>query len=552
MKLADHITLPPETVAHTIGILAQKGAGKTYAAMKLTELMLEAKAQVACLDPTGVWWGLKADGDGPGFPILVMGGSHGDIPLAPTSGAVVADFLVQSGHSVVLDMSAFDSNAEQVRFVTDFSERLFRAKSDARTPLHLMLDEADSFAPQRPMPGEQRMLGALEAIVRRGRSRGLGMTMISQRPACLNKNVLTQIDLLIALRVVGKQDHKALGDWTAINGTKEEQDKFLAALPSLQTGHAFFWSPSWLGCFTQGRILKRRTFDSSQTPAPGSKPKTPKVAPVDIVKLSAEILATVESAKANDPQELKREIARLEKDKPAPVEKIVEVPVLSDGEKKMLITLHDTLPSLSHILSQASNSLAVIHRHVTAKNPPPEHYRGMLKPTPTTVPARPAPKAAPATTSSNGALSASQMRVLTSLYWLRNEDTSPEKVAFFANYTVNGTFNNIMGALRSAGYVSGWRLTVEGEAQIPSNVELKPTGAELREWMRSKLSGGENRILDALIEARRRVTTEELADLSNYTVNGTFNNAVGHMRTIGVAEGYAKDGGVKAADVFFE
>jgi hypothetical protein len=296
MKVSEHITLPIEAVSHTMGIIGQKGSGKTYTAMKIAEEMLSAGAQIACLDPTGVWWGLKADGAGAGFPIFVMGGQHGDLLLPPTSGAVVADFLVQSGQSVVLDLSEFNSNAEQTRFVTDFSERLFRAKSAARSSLHLMIDEADAFAPQRPMPGEQRMLGALEAIVRRGRSRGLGMTMISQRPAVLNKNVLSQCDLLIAGRVTGPHDHKAMGEWTALHGTKEQQTTFLTELASLPTGTAFFWSPSWLGIFQRAKIDKRRTFDSSKTPEPGKSVAKPKIAKVDIAKLSAQILATAEEA----------------------------------------------------------------------------------------------------------------------------------------------------------------------------------------------------------------------------------------------------------------
>ena len=36
----------------------------------------------------------------------------------------------------------------------------------------LVVDEADAVAPQKPYPGEERMLGAMEDIVRRGGQRG--------------------------------------------------------------------------------------------------------------------------------------------------------------------------------------------------------------------------------------------------------------------------------------------------------------------------------------------------------------------------------------------
>jgi DNA helicase HerA-like ATPase len=51
-----------------------------------------------------------------------------------------------------------------------------------RDPLHLVLDEADALAPQRTDPGGQRLLGAIEDLVRRGRARGIGLSMISQSP----------------------------------------------------------------------------------------------------------------------------------------------------------------------------------------------------------------------------------------------------------------------------------------------------------------------------------------------------------------------------------
>ncbi|HEV7405205.1 MAG TPA: hypothetical protein VGO11_19835 [Chthoniobacteraceae bacterium] len=310
----DGFALPLELAARTQAILAQKGAGKTYTALKQTELMLGAGVQVVALDPTGVWWGLRspaAGKGGRGFAVVVLGGEHGDTPLLPSSGAVVADFVVSSGRSVVLDMSGFESNAAQDRFAADFAERLYRSKAADRATIHLMVDEADSFAPQRAMPGQQRMLGAFEAICRRGRSRGLGLTMISQRPAVLNKNVLSQVDLLICGRVTGPHDHKALVDWASIAGTKEQIAEFTAALPKLETGEAWVWSPQWLGEFRRVKIARRLSFDSSSTPAPGAVKPAAKMIEVDLAGLTREIQATIEEAKVNNPPALRKEVHTL-------------------------------------------------------------------------------------------------------------------------------------------------------------------------------------------------------------------------------------------------
>jgi DNA helicase HerA-like ATPase len=169
--------------------------GKTYTALVLAEELLGAGAQVVIADPVGVCWGLRAAANGkdPGLPIIVMGGDHGDVPLEASAGKVIAEFIVDTRSSVVLDLSLL-RKGDQVRFMTDFAETLYHRN---RQLLHLVLDEADAFAPQRPMPDQARMLGVVQDLVRRGRARGIGVTLVTQRAAVLWKDVLTQVEVLV-------------------------------------------------------------------------------------------------------------------------------------------------------------------------------------------------------------------------------------------------------------------------------------------------------------------------------------------------------------------
>jgi DNA helicase HerA-like ATPase len=174
--------LPPEAVTETFALLAKRGVGKSYLASVMVEEMLKAGLHVCVSDPIGVWWGLRAaaDGKGPGLPIVILGGDHGDVPLEVTAGEVIADLVVKEGLSVVLDLSRF-RKGEQTRFMTDFAERLYHKN---REPLHLVLDEADAFAPQHPMKGQERLLGAVEDLVRRGRARAWGSPWSPSGPPC--------------------------------------------------------------------------------------------------------------------------------------------------------------------------------------------------------------------------------------------------------------------------------------------------------------------------------------------------------------------------------
>lgn len=63
-------------------IVGTTGAGKTFAAKGAVEHLLAAGSRVIIIDPTGVWYGLRAGRDGSvsgGFPVLIFGGENADI-----------------------------------------------------------------------------------------------------------------------------------------------------------------------------------------------------------------------------------------------------------------------------------------------------------------------------------------------------------------------------------------------------------------------------------------------------------------------------------------
>src|ERR1051326_8684054 len=368
LNISDNLKLPLEAVTQTFAILAKRGVGKTYTGAVMVEEMLAAKQQVVVADPIGVWWGLRssADGKGDGFPIVVFGGEHADVPLEEHSGEVIAGAIVENGFSAILDLSLLRKGA-QVRFMTAFAEALYRLN---RKPLHLAVDEADAFATQRPMKGEERLLGSFEDIVRRGRARGLGVTLITQRAAVLNKNVLTQIEVLIVLRTISPQDREAIETWTVVHGTPKQLEQLSESLASLPIGTAWFWSPGWLDVFKKVEVRQRITFDSSSTPKVGEKVRAPKqIAAVDLDQLGAQIKATAEKQKENDPRALKAEIgtlraeiSRLQKATPAAGEKIRQVPVLSKSDQKLMA---DCVEALSDVIQACQETVDEVRRFVT-------------------------------------------------------------------------------------------------------------------------------------------------------------------------------------------
>jgi uncharacterized protein len=464
LRLSNDFTLPVEAVTETFAILAKRGVGKTYTASVMVEELLKAGLRTVVVDPIGVWWGLRASADGkhPGLPIVILGGDHGDVPLELAAGQVIADLVVDEGISAVLDLAHF-RKGEQTRFMTDFAERLYHRN---RAPLQLVLDEADAFAPQRPQKGQERMLGAVEDLVRRGRARGIGVTLVTQRSAVLNKDVLTQIEVLVALRTIAPQDREAIDAWIKVHGTPPQREELMSSLPSLPIGTAWFWSPGWLDVFRRVQVRQRETFDSSATPKVGAQIQPPRqLAPVDIEKLRERIASTVEQARADDPRELRRRIADLEKQMAsrvvAPkVEKVVErveVPVIGDAQLRSLEETVTTLAKVGGQLVTLAQDLGAALARVAAPiaQSAPMALPVEVAPARTTTPARSTPVPQP-TAPTNGAapagdlsLRAGERKMLMVLAQRYPMKFTRTQLGTLAGYTASGgTFGAYFGMVK--------------------------------------------------------------------------------------------------------
>ncbi len=282
-------------------IVGTTGAGKTFAAKSAVERLLHEGRRVIIIDPTGAWYGLRAGADGKrsgGFPVVIFGGDHADVPMNKDAeaGRTLALALADREVQAIIDVSDM-TGGEKNRFLTPFLEHLY-AKN--RAALHLVVDEADEIAAQQPADGEQRLLGAFDRIVRRGRIKGFRPLMISQRPAVIHKNVLSQIGTLIAMKLTSPQDRKAIEGWVKGNADADAAKVVMNSLPTLGRGEGWVWSPS-------AKVLERITFppiitfDSSRTPEIGQSVTAPALTAVDVAGL-AEALATAGAEQAGSPK----------------------------------------------------------------------------------------------------------------------------------------------------------------------------------------------------------------------------------------------------------
>jgi hypothetical protein len=539
LRIGPGFTLPDEAVTQTFGILAKRGVGKTYTANVMAEEMYKAGLPFVVVDPIGVWWGLRSSADGkkPGLAVTILGGEAGDVPLEPTGGKVVADLLVDSPTPIVIDLSEFRKGAQRT-FMTDFLEQLYHRN---REPLHVFLDEADAWAPQRPAKGAERLLGACEDLVRRGRARGLGVTMITQRPASIHKDVLTQIEVLVALRVVSPQDRNAIDEWIKVHGTPEQRTELLASLAKLPIGTSWWWSPGWLDVFQQVKVRTRQTFDSSATPTYTGRgiAKPTGYADVDLTALRDRMAETIERAKAVDPKALQRRILELEKElreARAMPPKIIEVETPADDEfYNGLAIVASAMVSAQELLAQAvrdHHERTSIRRHPAATPAPSsglveKRVAPVQKPV-VTRPLRSVP------TGDGAGLPGPQRKLLTVLatYGPRTK----KQLAFQAGYSMRGGgFNNPLSALRSGGLVERGEpiaITDTGLEALGSYEPLPTGGALLDHWL-GQLPGPAAKILEVVASVDDGWSKEDLAERCGYSpVGGGFNNPLSRLRSL--------------------
>jgi uncharacterized protein len=551
LHIAPNFNLPTDAVTETFAILAKRRAGKSNAAVVMAEEMYDNGLPWVAIDPKGDWWGVRASGDGkaPGLSVLVFGGLHGDVPLEPTSGNLVADLVVGQRLTCVLDVSEM-TKADQRRFLTDFATRLYRTN---REPLHVFCEEADEYIPQRVVGDVAKLVGAFETLVKRGGFRGIGVTLITQRSASLNKDVLTQIETLIPMRTPSPQDRKAILAWVDVHASGTEA---VNELPTLEDGEAWVFSPQWLKTLTKIKFRRRRTFDSGSTPKVGGKPRPPAtLAEVDLDSIKTAMAETIEKAEANDPKALKRRILELQSDllnaqrdnddlrrsldQQTPT--VVEVPVLTEEH---LAALDQAIADIQQVVNSPRPDPV---SKVVQQSPQPAlthqpHFTIKKDPQPAPEPVR-TPSSPPVVSRAGQNLPKAQKAILTVLY---HGPRDKQRLAVLTGYSAGGGgFNNPLSRLRVEGLIEGKgtiSITDAGRAAI-GPVDPLPHGTELREYWKAHPAIGKagRLILDALAE-HGPMDKESLAAVTGYSSGGGgFNNPLSRLRSLGLVHGYGEE-----------
>lgn len=235
-----------ELVTGRTCIIAQSGAGKSWTIAVLCEQLCRYHIGFCLIDTEGEYFSLKDR-----FDLTWIGADDEcdyDIERVEGLKEIIRD-SINTGIPVIYDVS----EVEMTEKVSRLADILYDLATEERKPYLMIVEEADKFIPQ-----SRDSIKKIEEISRRGRKRGLGLMVATQRPAIVTKNVLSQCNNQIIGKLSIENDLKAVD---LFFGSKREVEE----LSSLDPGD-FYIMGGLTREKTRMRFGKRETKHRGLTP----------------------------------------------------------------------------------------------------------------------------------------------------------------------------------------------------------------------------------------------------------------------------------------------
>lgn len=266
LQVSKNYAVPLEDYAATgerDAILASSGMGKSYLTGVLMEETLETGGLLCVIDPEGEHFTLAER-----YPMMIVGGEHGNLPLEEDGIDLYIDTMLKHGFSAIFDLSDY-IDFEQQQLYGVIVDKLFHAEQKYRRKIRLVVEEAQIYAPQRTAGGPNAKSAkkggmdpvlASQKIAKRGRKRAIDSLWATQRPASLNKDILSQCNRFWFGGITAEQDYKAIRPFLNEAGIS------FADIKALQPGEFYIYGK---GSTKLIRVRKRHCKHAGATPEAG-------------------------------------------------------------------------------------------------------------------------------------------------------------------------------------------------------------------------------------------------------------------------------------------
>ncbi|AQL41224.1 ATPase [Halorientalis sp. IM1011] len=232
-------------------VTGKSGSGKSNSASVIAENLLDAGFGILIVDIDGEYYGLKEE-----YEILHVGADEEcDIQVTTEHAGKIASLALEQNVPIILDVSSFLDEDEAETLLTEVSKQLFAKEKKLKQPFLMLVEEVHEWIPEKGSVTEAGKM--LIKIAKRGRKHGLGMVGISQRPADVKKDFITQCDWLVWHRLTWNNDTKVV---SRILG-----NEYAEAVEDLDDGEAFMMN-DWTERVQRVQFHRKKTFDAGATP----------------------------------------------------------------------------------------------------------------------------------------------------------------------------------------------------------------------------------------------------------------------------------------------
>ena len=236
-------------------ITGKSGSGKSNTAGKLAEEILDSGYPLMVIDTEGEYYGLKEK-----YELLHVGADEEcDLQVGPEHAEKIAELALEENVPIILDVSGYIETEEVNQLVHDTCKAMFDKEKKLKKPFPIFVEEAHEWIPQQGRRGEDgKVTEMLIRIAKRGRKRGLGVCALSQRPASLDKDFITQANYKIWHQLDYSSDLKVVREVLG--------KEYVDTVSELDTGSAILQADFLEDTKQQVKILKKKTFDAGATP----------------------------------------------------------------------------------------------------------------------------------------------------------------------------------------------------------------------------------------------------------------------------------------------
>jgi len=136
--------------------------------------------------------------------------------------------VIQPGKCSIINMKGIDPELQQIIVFKLLKDLFEQRKKGKIPPFFCVIEEAHNYCPERGF-GDSKSSAIIRTIASEGRKFGLGLCIISQRPARVEKSVLSQCNTQAILKVTNPNDLKAI--MSSVEGVISETEDSIKNLP---------------------------------------------------------------------------------------------------------------------------------------------------------------------------------------------------------------------------------------------------------------------------------------------------------------------------------